>query len=131
MNKNEEYVVDIIDNGFEGEGIAKIDGLTIFVPNTIKGEKVKIKILKVCSSHAYGKIIEIITKSEFRKESDCETYNRCGRGRPSRRSGKVRSNPSKRQYCIVFIHPYVLMILTYCEVFAAQNIEVQRFTKQR
>ena len=24
--KNEKYVVDIIDNGFEGEGIAKIDG---------------------------------------------------------------------------------------------------------
>ncbi len=34
-----KYVVDIIDNGFEGEGIAKIDGLTVFVPGSIKGEK--------------------------------------------------------------------------------------------
>ena len=25
IKKNEEYIVDIIDNGFEGEGIAKID----------------------------------------------------------------------------------------------------------
>ena len=39
MNKNEEYVVDIIDNGFQGEGIAKIDGMTVFIPNVIKNEK--------------------------------------------------------------------------------------------
>ena len=41
IKKNEEYVVDIIDDGYEGEGIAKIDGFTIFVPGAIKGEKSK------------------------------------------------------------------------------------------
>ena len=60
LEKNKEYIVDIIDNGFEGEGIAKIDGFTIFIPNAIKGEKIKILIVKVVSSHAFGKIIEII-----------------------------------------------------------------------
>lgn len=78
VKKNEEYIVEIIDNGFQGEGIAKIDNLAIFIPNTIKGEKVKIKILKVTSSHAFGKVIEIIKKSEFREESDCATYDKCG-----------------------------------------------------
>jgi len=39
VNKNEEYIVEIIDNGFECEGIAKIDGFTIFIPGAIKGEK--------------------------------------------------------------------------------------------
>ena len=57
MKKNDEFIVEIIDNGFFGEGIAKIDGQVIFVPNTIKGEKVKIKILKVTSKLAYSKII--------------------------------------------------------------------------
>jgi len=76
--KNEKYVVDIIDNGFEGEGIAKIDGLTVFVPGSIKGEKCEILIVKVLASHAYGKIVNIIEKSENRKESDCATYKRCG-----------------------------------------------------
>ena len=37
VEKNKEYVVDIIDNGFEGEGITKIDNFTIFVPGAIKG----------------------------------------------------------------------------------------------
>ena len=78
IEKNKEYVVDIVDNGFEGEGIAKIDGFTIFIPNAIKGEKIKILIVKVLSSHAFGKIIEIIEKSEYRVEDDCTTYKRCG-----------------------------------------------------
>ena len=78
VKKNEEYIVNIIDNGFEGEGITKIDGFTIFVPNAIKGEEVKILIVKVLTSHAYAKLIEIIKKSENRIEPDCATYKRCG-----------------------------------------------------
>ena len=78
IQKNQEYIVEIIDNGYEGEGSAKIDNLTIFIPGAIKGEKVKILIVKVLSSHAFGKIIEIIDKSEFRQDSDCLTYKRCG-----------------------------------------------------
>ena len=78
VEKNKEYIVDIIDNGFQGEGIAKIDGFTIFIPNAIKGEKVKILIVKVLASHAFGKIIEIIKQSDHREESDCTTYKRCG-----------------------------------------------------
>lgn len=78
IQKNQEYIVEIVDNGYEGEGIAKIDNFTIFVPGAIKGEKVKILIVKVLSSHAFGKIKEIINKSDFRQESDCSTYKRCG-----------------------------------------------------
>lgn len=78
VEKNKEYIVDIIDNGFEGEGIAKIDNFTIFIPGTIKGEKVKILIVKVLSSHAFGKVLEIIKKSEVRQDVDCDTYKRCG-----------------------------------------------------
>ena len=78
IKKNEEYIVDIIDNGFEGEGIAKIDNFVVFIPGAIKGEKVKILIVKVTSSHAFGKILEIIKESNSRNEIDCSTYKRCG-----------------------------------------------------
>ncbi len=78
IRKNEEYIVDIIDNGFEGEGIAKIDNFTIFIKGAIKGEKVKILILKVNSSYAFAKILEIINPSEYRCEEDCSSYKRCG-----------------------------------------------------
>ena len=78
VKKNEEYIVDIIDNGFEGEGIAKIDNFTVFIKGTIKGEKCKILIIKVTTSYCIGKILEIINKSENRVEPDCDTYRRCG-----------------------------------------------------
>ena len=78
IQKNQEYVVEIVDNGYEGEGIAKIENFTIFIPGAIKGEKVKILIVKVLSSHAFGKIIEIIDESEKRQKADCATYKRCG-----------------------------------------------------
>ena len=78
IEKNKQYIVDIIDNGFEGEGIAKIDNFTIFIPNCIKGEKVKILIVNVLKSYADGKVLEIIEKSEYRREPDCLTYKRCG-----------------------------------------------------
>ncbi len=78
IKKNQEYIVDIIDYGMEGEGIAKIENFTIFILNAMKGEKVKILIVKVLSSYAYGKLLEIIEPSPYRIESDCATYQRCG-----------------------------------------------------
>ena len=78
MKKNEEYIVDIIDNGFQGEGIAKIDNTTVFVKGAIKDEKVKILILKVDKNIAYGKIVELITASKERVNPDCITYPSCG-----------------------------------------------------
>ena len=78
IKKNEEYIVEIIDNGYQGEGIAKIDGMTIFVDNVLKGEKVKIKILKVLKSHCFAKVMEILAQSEKRNAGDCISYDKCG-----------------------------------------------------
>lgn len=78
VNKNEKYVVDIIDYGIDGEGIAKIDGFTVFVQNAMRGEKCEILILKVLKTHAFAKILNIIEKSKYRVEPDCKTYKTCG-----------------------------------------------------
>ena len=78
VEKNKEYIVDIIDNGYEGEGIAKINDFTIFINGAIKGEKCKILIIKVDKSFAFGKLIDVINKSKYRIASDCSTYKRCG-----------------------------------------------------
>lgn len=78
IGKNKEYIVDIIDNGYDGEGIAKIDNFTIFIPEAIQGEKCKILIVKVNKNFAYGKIVDVISKSKNRKDAECTTYKRCG-----------------------------------------------------
>jgi 23S rRNA (uracil1939-C5)-methyltransferase len=78
IKKNDIYDVKIIDNGFEGEGIAKIDGVTVFIPNCLKDEEAKIKILKVNKNMCFGKLIEIKKASKNRCNPNCETYNKCG-----------------------------------------------------
>lgn len=78
VEKNKEYIVDIIDMGFSGEGIAKINDFTIFIPGAIIGEKIRILVVKVLSSYAFGKVIEVIEKSDSRIKEDCVTYKRCG-----------------------------------------------------
>jgi len=78
LEKNQVYEVEIIDDGFQGEGIAKVDNFPVFIQGAIKGEKVEIKILKVQSSFAYGKIMRFIKPSESRVEAECTEYNKCG-----------------------------------------------------
>ena len=78
IKKNEEYIVNIIDNGSNGEGICKIDEFTIFVNGAIKDEKCKIKIVKVNKSFGYGKLLEIIEASPNRVVPDCVSYKKCG-----------------------------------------------------
>lgn len=78
ITKNDEYIVDIADYGMDGEGIAKINNMTIFVQGTLKKEKCKIHITKVLKNYAYAKVIEVLEKSPSRVDKDCSTYPRCG-----------------------------------------------------
>lgn len=78
LEKNKEYVVEIMDYGYEGEGVAKIGQVPIFIPNVLKGEICKIVIVKVLSSYAYGKVLEVQKVSPDRIEPDCTCSNRCG-----------------------------------------------------
>lgn len=78
LGKNQIYEVEIIDNGYQGEGIAKIDNFPIFVQGAIKGEVVEIKILKVQKNFAYGKIERIVKSVKYREETECMQYSKCG-----------------------------------------------------
>ena len=53
----EEYEVTIEDVARRGDGVARIKGLVIFVPNAKKGENVKIKIVRVGKKFAVGEIV--------------------------------------------------------------------------
>ncbi len=79
VEKNKEYIFDIISQGYEGEGIAKIDNkYPIFIEGALKGEKVKVRIVKVNKNFAYGKLIEVLEASEERVNPPCAIYKRCG-----------------------------------------------------
>ncbi len=78
LTKNEIYEATIRDYTSEGQGIAKIDGCAVFVPNGIYGEKCRIRIEKAQKTWAAGKIVEILEKSPHRISRDCPVAKLCG-----------------------------------------------------
>lgn len=78
MRRNDILTVEIIDNGISLEGIAKVDGYTIFVPYAIKGEMVEIVIIKANKNFAIGKVLKLIKPCENRIMPECKIFGKCG-----------------------------------------------------
>jgi predicted RNA-binding protein with TRAM domain len=55
---DKEYETEIQDMSRRGDGIAKIEGFIIFVPNTKQGEHVKFKITRVGNRFAIGELVQ-------------------------------------------------------------------------
>jgi len=55
---DKEYEAEIEDISTRGDGIAKIEGFIIFVPNTKKGEHAKFKITRVGNRFAIGELVQ-------------------------------------------------------------------------
>lgn len=78
IKKNEEYIITIEDMGSEGEGVGKIDGFTLFVKDALPGDVAKVKVIKEGKTYGYGRLMEIITPSEYRVEAVCPVARQCG-----------------------------------------------------
>lgn len=70
--------VEVTGLGSTGEGVGKADGFTVFVHGALTGEKVKARLAFVKKSYAQGRLLQIISKSEFRQKPICEVFYKCG-----------------------------------------------------
>ncbi|MCZ7396842.1 MAG: translation initiation factor IF-2 subunit beta [Candidatus Methanoperedens sp.] len=61
LTEGESYEVRIDAVGSKGDGIAKKDKYTIYVPNAAKGDVVKIKIKKITGNLAFAEFLEKIS----------------------------------------------------------------------
>ena len=78
LEKGKIYEAVICDYTAEGQGIAKVDGCAVFVPNAIVGEKCRIRIEKAQKTWAAGKLTEILEKSPHRVNRACPVAKLCG-----------------------------------------------------
>ncbi len=78
LKKNDIVEIKIEDNGSLGEGIGRIDNFTLFVPESVAGDTLEVKILKIKKSYGHAKQQKIIVPSEARQTPPCKFYSRCG-----------------------------------------------------
>ena len=76
--KNEIVRAKCVDMSVEGEGIAKANGLVIFVKGMIVDEIADIKIIADKKNYAYGIIDKMISPSPYRVVLDCPISYKCG-----------------------------------------------------
>jgi predicted RNA-binding protein with TRAM domain len=58
VEEGEVYDVTIQDIARQGDGIARIEGFVVFVPNTSVGDEVQIKIDRVLPKFAFSSVVE-------------------------------------------------------------------------
>ena len=78
LEKNKIYETVITDYTAEGQGVAKIEGCAVFIPNAIAGERCLVRIEKVGKTWAAGKITELLEKSPHRVNRECPVAKLCG-----------------------------------------------------
>lgn len=78
MKKNDIIELNITDVTLQGSGVGHVDGLAVFVPETVTGDIIEAHILKVKPNCAFGKVHRVLKPSEHRIPVDCESFKKCG-----------------------------------------------------
>lgn len=72
VEEGKEYDVMIQAIGGKGDGIARVQGFVVFVPNVQKGDYVKIRIKKVLEKASFGEVVQKLEKPPQRKSKFTE-----------------------------------------------------------
>lgn len=78
LKKGEEVTLEIESAAFRGKGVAKVDGLAVFVYGTAPGDVVKARIIKKKKNYREAKLLEVLEPSKDRIEPKCQHANVCG-----------------------------------------------------
>ena len=70
--------VTITDIGSEGNAIAKVDDMVLFVPGMVPGDVVDVRVTKKKKRYMEGVALEVITPSPGRAEPPCRHFGVCG-----------------------------------------------------
>ncbi len=78
LKKNDQVEMRIEDIGSEGEGIGKYEGYTLFVKDTVMGDRALVQVTKTGKSYGYARLVKLLEPSGFRVEPRCPIAAKCG-----------------------------------------------------
>ena len=78
MKKNDIVTTEIEDIGTGGEGIGRAEGYALFIKDTVIGDVVEAKIMKMKKNYGYARLMRILSPSKHRVEPRCIFARKCG-----------------------------------------------------
>ena len=78
VEKNKVYRTAITDYSTEGMGIARVQDMVVFIPGGAVGDQCDIRITRVSSRMAYGRMERIVVPSKHRITPACPLAGKCG-----------------------------------------------------
>ena len=80
MRKRKHITVeaDIAALAFGGKGIARVDGMAVFVPQAVPGDRARIEITRRKKNYAEARLLEILAASPDRVTPPCPYSGTCG-----------------------------------------------------
>jgi len=76
--KGQSYELKIEDMSAEGQGIGRVEGMTVFVDGAVVGDVIKAELTKLKKNYAFGRLVEILEPSADRVEPACACAKDCG-----------------------------------------------------
>lgn len=73
-----KIITTIVDYGYDGEGVGKLNGKVCFIPYALKGEQVELKIVDEKKEFIDGKLEKVILPSDKRIKAKCPYFSICG-----------------------------------------------------
>lgn len=70
--------LEIVDISSQGYGIGKIEQQVVFIPDTVTGDRVSSRIVRVKKKYAEGKLVKLQERSEHRIRPRCIVADKCG-----------------------------------------------------
>ncbi len=78
LQQGQTIELEITDLNTSGEGVGRYEGKVVFVPNTVKGDRLKTKIIQSKAKFARGTLQQLLTASEYRIRPNCIVADKCG-----------------------------------------------------
>lgn len=76
--KNQRMTLECTRFGSELEGVCDNEGMAVFVPGALPGERLEVLVTKVCPRYAFARLERVVTPSPDRVEPLCPAYRLCG-----------------------------------------------------
>jgi 23S rRNA (uracil1939-C5)-methyltransferase len=78
VKKGQELELEIVQMAFGGKGIARMDGMAVFVDQVVPGDRVLCRIVRKKKNYAEARVLSLIEPSTRRVDAPCPYSGICG-----------------------------------------------------